>query len=251
MSRQPIIAGNWKMFKTGSEAKNFITELMPLVSHALARVFVAAPFTALQSAAQAAKGSQIVIGAQNMHDAVEGAFTGEISASMIKEAGANFVLLGHSERRQFFHEKNDFINRKVTRALSENLTPLLCVGETQEERDAEKTSKVLKTQLEECLSGVSNEQIEKIIIAYEPVWAIGTGKTATPEIAQEAHSICRDFLSKKWGRPVSDKVALLYGGSVKLDNIEGLMKMPDIDGALIGGASLQAKTFAQIINLVR
>lgn len=238
--RKKIIAGNWKMYKTAQEAREFILELAPQVAKARLQVFLAVPFTALHAATLASRGTPLVIGAQNMHDAAEGAFTGEVSSRMLLEAGARFVLLGHSERRQYFHESNSFLNRKIKRALLDGLMPMLCVGETQEEREEGRTEQVLSTQLKEGLEGLKKEELSKIVIAYEPVWAIGTGKTATPEMAQAAHKFVRS--------QVGADLPILYGGSVKPETIAGLMQMPDIDGALVGGASLNATTFAKIIT---
>jgi triosephosphate isomerase (TIM) len=248
MARIPLIAGNWKMFKTGREAREFVHALAKAVPESSRRIYLSVPFTALAEAAQAAQGSPILIGAQNMHDQVEGAFTGEISARMLKEAGAEFVLLGHSERRQHFGETNAFIHRKLQRALSENLIPILCIGETLAEREQNVTQRVLSRQLEECLRGLDAHALARVIIAYEPVWAIGTGRTATPAIAQEVHRHIRQFLLHSSGNKAAESVCLLYGGSVKADNIADLMKEPDIDGALVGGASLDVASFVQIIQ---
>lgn len=248
MNRIPIIAGNWKMYKTSAEARAFIAALGKEKLAADRRVFLGVPFTALEAAAEAVKGTKISIGTQNMHDQVEGAFTGEISARMLKAGGAHFVILGHSERRQHFAETNAFIHRKVLRAVQEGLMPILCVGELALERDRGEHEKVLKVQLEECLQSVTAEQASGIAIAYEPVWAIGTGKTATPEIAQAMHRFIRNWLKGKFGADAAEKICLLYGGSVKPDNISSLMQQEDIDGALVGGAALDVKSFAQIIN---
>jgi triosephosphate isomerase (TIM) len=251
MERRPIIAGNWKMYKTASEAKAYVQELAPMVGGARADVLLAVPFTALSAASASAKETGIQVGAQNMHDAEEGAFTGEISARMLKDAGARFVILGHSERRLLFHEENPFIHRKLKRALNDGLLPILCIGESQQERDQGKAEQVLHRQLSACLEGLRPEQVGQIVIAYEPVWAIGTGKTATPEIAQEAHLQCRGFIAKTWGKETAASTRILYGGSVKPETIAKLMAQPDIDGALVGGASLDPATFAKIINETR
>ncbi|MBI2743173.1 MAG: triose-phosphate isomerase [Chlamydiales bacterium] len=242
-----IIVGNWKMYKTAREAEVYVAALIPQISSS-ARVLLAVPFTALHAASAASRKSSIQVGAQNMHDAPEGAFTGEISAGMLKEAGAQFVLLGHSERRSYFQETSAFINRKVKRALAEGLTPIVCVGESEKEREAGKTEEILLSQLSESLTGLTVQELEKIHIAYEPVWAIGTGKTATPEIADAAHLICRNFLKEKCGALVAEKIAILYGGSVKPESANALLSMPNIDGALVGGAALDPSVFAQIIN---
>lgn len=248
MGTAPLIVGNWKMYKTMKEARDFIVELEPFVMKCEAKVMLAVPFTALSTAVEASRKSRVAIGAQNMHDAPEGAFTGEISAIMLKEAGAQFVILGHSERRQLFNESNEFIQRKVKSALKAGLTPILCVGETEKEREAGKTEQVLLKQLSDCLKELSSEEAERTILAYEPVWAIGTGKTATPEIADQAHAFCRKFYQDKWGEELAKKCTILYGGSVKPESAEALLEMPNINGALVGGASLKVASFVQIIN---
>jgi triosephosphate isomerase len=248
MNRTPLIVGNWKMYKTGQEAREFVRALSFAHVSTEKRVFLSVPFTAIEHAVQAALGTSIVIGAQNMHDCADGAFTGEVSARMLKAAGAQFVILGHSERRVLFKETNAFINRKLHRALEEGLTPILCVGESLNEREQNVTERVLNTQLKECLEGLNAHGIGKLIIAYEPVWAIGTGKTATPGMAQEAHHGIRLFIENSFGKKTAEGLCLLYGGSVKPDNIAHLMQESDIDGALVGGASLDAALFAQIIN---
>jgi triosephosphate isomerase (TIM) len=248
MNRIPLIAGNWKMFKTTAEARAFISALSQEIASTERRVFLATPFTAIEGAVDAAKGTRISIGAQNMHDQIEGAYTGEISARMLKGCGASFVLLGHSERRHYFAETNAFIHSKVLRALQEGLTPVLCVGELAHERESGSHETVLKDQLVECLAGLTAEQAAEMVIAYEPVWAIGTGKTATPEIAQEVHLFIRQWLEERFGRECAMKMCLLYGGSVKPDNIASLMQQTDIDGVLVGGAALDVKSFAQIVN---
>ena len=245
MTRQNIFAANWKMHKTRAEAEDFIQALAPAVQGSQATVFVAPPSTALDATAQAAAGSNIAVGAQNMHDADNGAFTGEVSATMLLDAGARFVILGHSERRHVFAEDDAFINRKVLKAIETGLTAVFCVGETQEQRDAGETESVLRQQLEQGLEGLGS--LEGVVVAYEPVWAIGTGKTATPALAQEAHAFCRQVLHNSFGGQADD-VSILYGGSVKPDNVTNLMQEADIDGALVGGASLDATSFSQIIN---
>lgn len=246
MKRNSVIAGNWKMYKTGSEARAYIEQLRSLVSATDHRVLIAAPFTAIQDASDAAKNSKVEIGAQNMHEAAEGAFTGEISARMLTSAGASFVILGHSERRTLFSETDEAINRKLKSALKSGLTAILCIGETWKEREANQTSQVLSAQLEKGLDGI--EDFKSIIIAYEPVWAIGTGKTATAEIAQQTHLECRTFIECIWGQEVAAKMAILYGGSVKPETISSLMAQSDIDGVLVGGASLDAEEFSRIVN---
>jgi triosephosphate isomerase (TIM) len=235
-----MIVGNWKMYKTATEAREFIRQLIPFIKNSSRRVFLAVPFTDLPSSVEAAKGSAIVVGAQNMHDAEEGAFTGEISAAMLKDAGAQFVILGHSERRQLFHETDDWINRKVKRALKEKLTPILCIGESEQQREKGATKEVLAFQLEAALLGIPQKDRESLVIAYEPIWAIGTGKAATPEDAEEAHAFCRTLLPQK--------IPILYGGSVKTENIRSLLNEPNINGVLVGGASLNVTTFAKMID---
>lgn len=248
MEKLPIIAGNWKMHKTAEDAVHFIKELSPKITDCKVFVYLAVPFTAISKTSKASENTKVIIGAQNMNDAEKGAFTGEIAAIMLKEAGAEFVLLGHSERRGIFLETDDFINKKILRAIKDDLQPVLCVGETKEERENDKTDDVLKRQIEKGLKKISSEDAEKIIIAYEPVWAIGTGKVATPEIAQKAHEFIRECLKKLFGKKISDKMYILYGGSVKPENIQSLIKKKDIDGALVGGASLEVDTFLQIIQ---
>lgn len=248
--RPVVIAGNWKMYKTGEQAKKFISELTPLIKNSSALIYLAVPFTAIKSAVEQAKNSAITIGAQNMHDATEGAFTGEISASMLVEAGAKFVILGHSERRKIFNESDDFINKKMVRALKEKLQPILCIGETLAEREQDKTEQVLESQLAGCLKDIDKKDLKNLIIAYEPVWAIGTNQTATPEMAQEAHLLCRKWLSEKYGEEFAQSIVIQYGGSVKPENAGTLLKMPDIDGLLVGGASLTVESFSKIINSI-
>lgn len=247
-SRPTIIAGNWKMYKNVGEALTFISEFAPTVFTISSEVYLAVPFTCLQSVAAMCKGTKVTVGAQNMSDSMEGAFTGEIAGTMLKDAGAGFVILGHSERRHYFGETNAFINSKVKRAIADGLQPLLCVGELIEERENGMTEKVLETQLSESLKSITGEEIKKMVIAYEPVWAIGTGVTATPEQAQEMHHFCRRFIAKTWGDAVAESVPLLYGGSVKPDNVKTLMQQADIDGVLVGGASLSSESFSKIAN---
>lgn len=246
MNRTPVIAANWKMNKTIKESREFLAQLVPLVNDINAEIFVAVPFTAIYSSAKEASDTNIVIGAQNMNDHEKGAFTGEISGEMLKEAGAQFVILGHSERREIFHESNSFINKKVKKALEYGLQAVLCVGESAKEREDGVEAKVIKDQLTACLDGVELEQMNDVIIAYEPVWAIGTGKTATPEMAEDAHKICRDVINQKFGKKVAEAVRIIYGGSVKPESMATLMKQEDIDGVLVGGASLEVTSFAKI-----
>jgi triosephosphate isomerase len=247
-TREVVIAGNWKMYKTIEEAQSFIYELMAMGTNPTSSIYIAVPFTALSAASTAAKGSSIRVGAQNMHDATEGAYTGEISGKMLLDAGAQFVILGHSERRHLFGETNEFINRKVKAALKLGIRPILCIGETLQEREENKTENVLQNQLESCLSGISENELRKILIAYEPVWAIGTGRTASSEQAEEMHRFCRGLLSSKWGGEAAESISILYGGSVKPENTRALMEQKNIDGVLVGGASLTVDSFNKIIN---
>lgn len=246
--RSTIVAGNWKMYKTIEEAVDYVKELAPMVQESPVQVYIAVPFTAIKQVAEQTQGGKIIIGAQNMNDATEGAFTGEIAGRMLKDAGAQFVIIGHSERRHIFNEDNAFINRKVKRALADGLQPILCIGETLEEREAGKTEEVLETQLTQSLADINKEQMGNMIIAYEPVWAIGTGKTATPEQAQEIHQFCRGIIEKMYNKTIANKTVILYGGSVKPENAKALMDKPDIDGVLVGGASLKIESFSQIVN---
>lgn len=247
--RKKFVAGNWKMYKDKSETFELISQLKEKLNSAMLDVEVAIcpPFTSIELASELIKNSQIHLGAQNMHSEVEGAFTGEVSAKMLKSFGVEYVILGHSERRTYFKESDEFINQKIKRAIEFNLKPIFCLGETLEERENGKTFEVVKNQLTKGLFGVSRLDLEKIVIAYEPVWAIGTGKTATPEQAQEVHSFLREELSKLYDSEIASRVRILYGGSVKPENARDLFKQPDIDGGLIGGACLKADSFYQII----
>jgi triosephosphate isomerase len=245
-----IVIGNWKMHKTAREAVDTIELLTPLIEGCRPQVMLAVPFTSIASAVDGATMSAILIGAQNMHDAREGAFTGEISALMLKEAGARFVILGHSERRHIFGESDDWIHRKVLRALQDDLPPVLCVGETEKEKDAGQTDKILERQIVSALHDVPELDAAKVMIAYEPVWAIGTGKTATPPMVQAAHSHCRQIVHKLFGKAFSEKMNILYGGSVKSANVAEIASQKDIDGVLVGGASLDPVEFAAIIKNV-
>lgn len=253
-AKSHLFAANWKMHKTVNEALDYLHELRPLLhpKHS-AKVYIAAPFTALKPLAEETKKEQgafpIAIGAQNMSDHLEGAFTGEISAAMLMEIGVKFVILGHSERRRFFHEKDDLIHRKVSLAFNAGLQPLLCIGETAEERKAGKTEEILEKQLSECLKEIKKELGQKLIIAYEPVWAIGNGHAATPQDAEKSHHFIRDWLGKNWDALTAEKVSILYGGSVNGTNAKDFLKEKNIDGLLIGGASLTPHSFSEIINL--
>ncbi len=248
MNRTPVVTGNWKMYKTVSEATTFVKDLAALLNDSQVTVRLAVPFTAIFPSVMEAKETSIEVGAQNMHDATEGAFTGEISGTMLREAGAKFVVLGHSERRHIFSESNAFINRKVRRAIGEKLQVTLCIGETEQQREEGRTKEVLAEQILQSLEGVSPEEMTGISLAYEPVWAIGTGQAATPENAQEMHATCRAILAEHWGEQVAAACPIQYGGSVKPSNARALFAMPDIDGMLVGGASLTASTFNEIIQ---
>jgi triosephosphate isomerase (TIM) len=248
MSRRPLMAGNWKMHKSIAEAVDLAQKLKAAPPAADRDTLVCPPFTALASVAKVLAGSGIAVGAQNMNDNVQGAFTGEVSPAMIKDAGAGFVILGHSERRSLYGETDAFINKKAKLALEQGLTPIVCVGETLAEREAGRTLAVVETQVRGSLAGLSAAQLEASVVAYEPVWAIGTGKTASPEQAQEVHAMIRSLLEKLQGAGAAAKVRILYGGSVKPDNVDALMSQPDIDGGLVGGASLKAEDFLRLMN---
>ncbi|MCC5841350.1 MAG: triose-phosphate isomerase [Opitutales bacterium] len=250
--RRYLIAGNWKMNKTASEGIDLVREIHQSVgSQSDVTVVVCPPFTALESCGKALEGSTIHVGGQNMYPENEGAFTGEISPVMLRSLFCNFVILGHSERREYFAETDAFINSKVLAALESSLKPILCVGERLEEREADQTKDVVKTQLEGGLADVSADQAENVVVAYEPVWAIGTGKTATPEMAQEVHHFIRKWLSGRFGDTAAAKIRILYGGSMKPGNAQDLLSQEDIDGGLIGGASLQAKSFIELVTIAR
>ena len=246
--RKPIIAGNWKMNKTPSEAVELVNELKPLVKDAEAEVVVCPPFVCLPAVAQALEGSNIALGAQNMHFEEKGAFTGEIAPGMLKELGVKYVIIGHSERRQYFAETDETVNKKVHAAFAHDLTPIVCVGETLEEREQGVTEKVVEKQTRAALDGLSKENAEKTVIAYEPVWAIGTGKTATSQQANEVIAFIRGIIADMFGKDVAEKVRIQYGGSMNAGNASELMAMPDIDGGLIGGASLKAEDFSKVVH---
>ena len=244
--RKPMIAGNWKMNKTVKETKDFITKLK---KHALPKnkdILICPPFTALSKASGLIKGSNIQLGAQNMHYEVAGAFTGEISPLMLKELGCKYVILGHSERRHIFNEDDSLINRKIKAALNLKLKPILCIGETLDQRKKNKTEEIVKSQLLNSLKDIKD--ISNIILAYEPVWAIGTGINAAPEQAEEIHKMIRTLIKKTYSPKAANDIRILYGGSVKPENIKELMKEQDIDGALVGGASLDTDKFFKLIN---
>jgi len=247
--RTPFIAANWKMYKTVSEAVVFAKELRADVKDvADVEIVIAPPFTAIHAVAEALRNSNIGVAAQNMYWEREGAFTGEVSPGMIKEAGAEYVIIGHSERRRLFGETDAFVNRKLVAAYAAGLWPIMCVGETLDERERNETHAVLDHQLKFGLDGMSGEQIGDLVIAYEPVWAIGTGKTATASQAQEAHHHIRGRLRQWFGADAAEKCHVIYGGSVKPDNIAELMREPDVDGGLVGGASLNVRSFADIVT---
>jgi triosephosphate isomerase len=247
--RRPLIAGNWKMYKTAAETAAYVQSLKAtLPAQPSVDVTIAPAFTALESAVKAAAGSPIKIAAQNVYWEKEGAFTGEISTSMLTSLGVTQVIIGHSERRQYFGETNDTVNQRLKAALAGGLQPIVCIGETLDQREARQTFQVLERQLTEGLSGLTPELTQPIVLAYEPVWAIGTGKTATPEIAQEAHHFIRRQLEKLFNKTVANSLLILYGGSVKPENAAVLMAQEDIDGALVGGASLKPEVFIEIIN---
>jgi triosephosphate isomerase len=249
MIRKPLIAGNWKLNKTIKEAIELVTLLKrKLGDMQQVDVVVCPVYTALSEVADALDGSGIGLGAQDLYWEEKGAFTGEVSASLIKDAGAAYVVIGHSERRQFFHETDETVNRKTKAALRAGLVPIVCVGETLKEREANQTMQVLGTQFKGSFANFSAQEMEKIVIAYEPVWAIGTGKVATPQQAEEAHAFLRKEIARAFGEEVAKDLRILYGGSVKPDNIAILMSEPDIDGALVGGASLEADSFADIVR---
>lgn len=245
--RIPLLAANWKMYKTPAEARDFITTFLKNPLPQKAEVAVFPPAINIPAVLDAAKGSALKVGAQNIYYADEGAFTGEISASMLVAAGATHVLIGHSERRQYFGETDELVNKKLHTALRYTLTPIVCVGEHLEQREDGETEAVLRRQTSRALNNIDAAQAGPIVIAYEPVWAIGTGKTATPEIAAEAHAIIRHEVAQLLGRTASEAIRILYGGSVKPDNAPQLCAQPEIDGALVGGASLDPASFAKIV----
>ena len=241
--RKPIIAGNWKMHKTIAEALEFVNEVKDRVNNDKVEAVICAPFTLLKDLKQATKGTNIKIGAQNMHFEEKGAFTGEISPLMLKELDMDYVVIGHSERRQYFNETDETVNKKVLKALD----PILCVGETLEEREAGNTKDVCKVQVEKALENVSKEDLAKVVIAYEPVWAIGTGKTATSEDANDVIAYIREVVANLYGE-LANEVRIQYGGSVKPSNVAEIMNQSDIDGALVGGASLEANDYVELVN---
>jgi triosephosphate isomerase len=247
-SRTPLIAGNWKMYKTEREAEDYIQALLPRVSAVDgADVAICVPFTDLRAMVDSARGSRVEVYAQNMHHEAEGAFTGEVAPPMLSDVGAQGVVLGHSERRQLFGETDRALALKVPAALAAGLTPILCVGESESERENEDTDRKLRQQVKDDLVNVPSERLAEVVIAYEPIWAIGTGKTATPEQAQEAIAFIRALVGDRDAQ-AAESLRILYGGSVKPDNAAELLALADVDGALVGGASLQADSFAQIVD---
>ena len=246
--RTPFIAGNWKMFKTTKEAKKFADEFKKIYKTSDVRVAIAAPYTQLEALVKAFKGTGIGVGAQNMHWEDEGAFTGEISAPMLKEIGVDYCVIGHSERRQYFKETDATVNKKLKKALSVGILPILCVGESLKTREAKEQNAFVEKQIVADFKGISAEDAKKITVAYEPIWAIGTGKTATPKQAQQMCAHIRKVLKKLYGMEVSEEITIQYGGSVKPTNASELMNQEDIDGALVGGASLKPADFLEIVH---
>ena len=245
--RKPIIAGNWKMHKTIAEALEFVSDIKDRVNNEKVEAVICAPFTLLKDLKEATKGTSIKIGAQNMHFEEKGAFTGEISPLMLKELDMDYVIIGHSERRQYFNETNETVNKKVLKALKEGLLPILCCGETLEQREAGETKEHCKEQIQKALENVSKEDIAKVVIAYEPIWAIGTGKTATSEDANDVIAYIRQVVANLY-KDLANEVRIQYGGSVKPSNVGEIMNQSDIDGALVGGASLEANDYIQLVN---
>ena len=247
-SRTPLIAGNWKMNKTTAEAVALATEIGKGADAPGVDVLVSPPFTALVPVAKALEGSRVFLAGQNMHSELSGAFTGEIAPPMLKDVGCSHVILGHSERRQYFGETDEGVAKKTKVALDNGLRPVSCVGETLDEREGGKTMDVVGRQVDAVLKALTADEAPKIVIAYEPVWAIGTGKVATPEQAQEVHAFIRTRVAAIHGQAIADSLQILYGGSVKPDNVKGLMALPDVDGALVGGASLKADSFLKLVH---
>ena len=246
--RKKVIAGNWKMNKLPNEAIDFIEELTPLVKDTENEVVICVPYTDLFYSLMHAQGTNIKIGAQNMHYEEKGAFTGEVSGEMLKSIGVEYVIIGHSERRAYYGETDETVNKKLKKALALELKPIVCVGESLEERESGKAKEIVTTQTKLALEGLNNNEVEKTIIAYEPIWAIGTGKTATKEDANETIKWIREEIEKIYGKEVADSVIIQYGGSVKSGNAKDLFEMSDIDGGLVGGASLDSTEFAKIVN---
>src|ERR1700733_2366801 len=249
MPRKKLMAANWKMYKNPDQTGEFFRDFLPLVAdHDRDEIVICPPYVDLCAAVEASKGSKVAIGAQNLHWEKEGAFTGEISASMLLAAGCSHVIIGHSERRQYFGETDDIVNLKLKAAFEACLSPIVCVGEVLEEREAGLTEDVLRRQCLRAFHAVSSKKAGKLVVAYEPVWAIGTGKTATPQMAAESHSLIRGEATKAFGEQFSNNLRILYGGSVKPENAKALMSEEEIDGALVGGASLHPKSFSAIVK---
>ena len=246
--RKPFIAGNWKMYKTAEQAKAFAEEFRKLYKPSDVRVAIAAPFTQLWALKEAFAGSGIAVAAQNMHWADEGAYTGEVSAAMLKEIGVDYCVIGHSERRQYFAETDETVNKKVLKALEAGIMPILCCGESLQTRDAGEQSAFVEAQIRADFAGVSPEDAKKVTVAYEPIWAIGTGRTASPRQAQDMCAYIREVLADIYGEDISEEITIQYGGSVKPANASELMDQPDIDGALVGGASLKPADFIEIVH---
>ncbi len=247
--RKPLIAANWKMYKTPTEVQSFLHTFLPLVKDKTeGEIVICPPFVDLPAALHSVKGSDVLVGAQNMHFAEEGANTGEISASMLSALGVSYVILGHSERRQYFAETDDTVNRKLIAALKHHLVPIVCIGEHEEQRESGTTEQVLCRQISQAIHEIDAARLRPMVVAYEPVWAIGTGKTATPAIAAEAHLMIRSEVARLVGRHVADALRILYGGSVKPENARALLSQPEIDGALVGGASLDPNSLTDIVK---
>ncbi len=249
MARKKLMAANWKMYKTPQQAQDFLRAFLPMVDgHDRDEIAICPSFVCLPAVVEAVAGQQVGVGAQNLHWEKEGAYTGEVSAAMLKAVGCTHVIIGHSERRQYFGETDDTVNRKLQAALAAGLTPIVCLGEVLQERESGLTEEVLRRQCQRGLSGISGDQARTLVIAYEPVWAIGTGKTATPQMAVEAHVVIRAQAAKALGKVAADSMRILYGGSVKPENAKALMAETEIDGALVGGASLDPKSCAAIVK---
>jgi triosephosphate isomerase len=250
--RTPIIAGNWKMYKTVADTVKYIKEFRVMVKDiADVEIVIAPPFTAVHAAAEAARNSNVIVAAQDLHWEREGAFTGQVSAPMVREAGAEYVIIGHSERRTLFGETDTMVNQKTAAAFAAGLTPIVCIGETLDQRDRNETFEVLDRQIQKGLEGLTGEQLALLVIAYEPVWAIGTGRTAIPAQAGEAHTHIRGRLRQWFGADAADKCHVIYGGSVKPENAKDLVGQADVDGALVGGASLDIRAFFDIVSRSR
>jgi len=249
MSRKYLIAGNWKMNKTASEAAALVQQVHASVgSQSTVQVAVCPPFTSMGKVSEELDGSPIALGAQNMHQEASGAYTGEVSAEMLRDLYVTYVILGHSERRQYFGETNKSVNKKILSTVAGNLKPIYCIGETLDQRERNETLDVVRTQIREGLENFSDSEVENLVIAYEPVWAIGTGKTATDEMAQEVHSFIRKILAELFGENAAETIRILYGGSMNAENASGLLGQADVDGGLIGGASLTPKSFCEIVQ---